>query len=72
MSEDPHHPLPQAAGSSAHTQPFGQGAEDFADATSRGLKAIQDCTVPDAELGLAGLALEVLDIFLATVATAAD
>jgi hypothetical protein len=64
VSEDPHR--------SAHTQAFGQGAEDFTYATGRGLEAIQDRAITDAEFCPTGLALEVLDIFLATVAAAAD
>ena len=64
MSENPH--------GSTHTQAFSQGAEHFPDATSRGLESIQDRAVADAEFGLAGLALEVPDVFVATVAGAAD
>lgn len=64
MSEDPH--------GGAHTQAFGQGAEHFPNATSRGLEPIQDRPVPDAELRVAGLDLEIPNIFLATVAAVAN
>ena len=82
VPEDPH--------GRAHTQPFGQGAEDFPDATSGRFEAVQDRAIANAEFpgtarhavsqptagrraggdrcGLTGLALEVSDIFLATVA----
>jgi hypothetical protein len=51
---------------------FGQSTEDFSHATRRGFEAVQDRTIADAEFGLAGLALEIPDVFLAAVATAAD
>src|SRR5579859_3510918 len=64
MPENPH--------GSANAQAFGQGAQDFPHATGRSFEAVQDRAVADAELGLAGLALEILDIFLAAVAAVAD
>jgi hypothetical protein len=64
MSEDSHR--------STDTQAFSQGAEDFPHAARRGFEAVQDRAIADAELRATGLALEVLDVFLATVATAAD
>jgi hypothetical protein len=64
MPEDPHR--------GAETQAFDQDAENFPYATRRGFESVQDRAVADAGFGLAGLALEILDVFLATVATAAD
>jgi hypothetical protein len=64
VPEDPH--------GSSYSQAFGQGAEHLADATSRGLEPIQDCAVADTEFCLAGLALEIPDEFLTTMATTAD
>jgi hypothetical protein len=64
VPEDPHR--------STHTQAFGQGAEDFPHATGGGLEAIQGRAITDAEFCPTGLAREVLNIFLATVAAAAD
>ena len=60
MPENPH--------GSTDTQAFGQGAEDFPHAVRRGFEAVQDRTIADAEFGLAGLALEILDVFSATAA----
>lgn len=64
MPEDPHR--------GADTQAFGQSTQDFPHATRRGFEAVQDRAAADAEFGLAGLALEVLDVCLATEATVAD
>ncbi len=64
ISENPH--------GGPDTQAFGQGAQDFPHATGRRFEAVQDGAVADAELGLAGLALEVLDVFSPTVAATAD
>ena len=57
---------------STNTQAFGQRAENFPDATRRGFEAVQDRAVADAELCLAGLALEISDVFMAAVATTTD
>ena len=57
---------------SPDTQALGQGAENFPNATRRGFEAVQDRAVADAELCLAGLALEISDVFMAAVATTTD
>jgi catechol 2,3-dioxygenase-like lactoylglutathione lyase family enzyme len=73
VCEDPH--------GSAHNQSFGEGAEDFPHATRGRFEAVESSAVSDAEFpgparqrrcGLTGLALEVLDVLLATVAGVAD
>ena len=64
VSEHPH--------GSANAQAFGQGAEDFTHATRRRFEAVQDRAVADAEFCLAGLALEISDVFSAAVAATAD
>lgn len=64
VPEDPH--------GSTDTQAFGQGAQDFTHATGGSFEAVQDRAIADAELRLAGLALEILNVFMAAVATTTD
>ena len=64
--------MPKDSHRGTHTQAFGQGAEDFPHAPGWGFEAIQDCAIADAEFRLAGLAFEVLDVFVTTVAILAD
>jgi len=64
--------VPEDPYGSAHTQAFGQSAEDFPHTTRRGFEAVESGAVPDAKLRSTGLALKIPNIFLATVAAAAD
>ncbi len=64
--------VPEDSYRSAHTLAFDQGAKDFPPATGGSLEAIRDRAIADAEFCLAGLALEILDVLLASVGTAAD
>ena len=78
---DPKFAVPEDSHRSAHTQAFGQGAEDFLHATGGGFEAIQCRDITDAEFpGTArqgrccptGLALEIPDLFWPTMAAVAD
>lgn len=64
--------MPKDAHRSADTQAFGQSAEDLSHAPGGGFETIQDRAKADAEFCLAGLALEISNVFLAAVAATAD
>jgi hypothetical protein len=64
VSEDAH--------SSSHSQALGQGSEDFPNAARRPFEVVQDRAIADTEFCLAGLALEIPDVFLAAMSTTAE
>ncbi len=65
-------PWPKTRTAAPTLKPSASALRTSPHATGRRFEAVQDRAVADAEFGLAGLALEVREVLLATVAATAD